>query len=151
MPRPTSSLKQVEERFGIVSTYQHDDSSCAASSCAASQMTSDAPWTPALTVTGSPVDELNGVYKQCGYFDFVPKYIKITECQGKQDVIMIYRCKVSETSNETSKRWYISIGTPDNGVYFIGGKEGSRKPPVKGWVNIASIDLESKLRTKSNL
>ncbi|KAL3783122.1 hypothetical protein HJC23_012458 [Cyclotella cryptica] len=135
-------LKSIEQRLGVAN-HQNDSSSASV----VSKTSIDVPWTPALTVTGSDVPEINGTYTQCGYFDFVPKYIKITDCDGKQQVFMIFRCKVSETA----KRWYISIGSPENGVYFTGGKEGSRRPPVKGWVNIATRAPESKLKVKSNL
>ncbi|KAL7517151.1 hypothetical protein ACHAWX_002097 [Stephanocyclus meneghinianus] len=135
-------LKSLEQRLGV-DRDQGDSSSASV----VSKASIDVTWTPALTVTGSDVPEINGTYTQCGYFDYVPKYIKITECNGKQQVFMIFRCKVSETA----KRWYISIGSPENGVYFIGGKEGSRRPPIKGWVNIATRAPESKLKVKSNI
>jgi hypothetical protein len=146
-PHSSRTGTPIQQSDYSASSQTQEHMSCAVNASFATLMNSSQQWSPSLTVSGSDIPELNGKYTQCGYYDEVPKYVKVTDCEGTQQVSVIYRFKM----NETARRWYISLSSPDNGVYFVKAKEGARKPPRKGWVNIATKGVEEKLRVASNI
>ncbi|KAL3783115.1 hypothetical protein HJC23_012451 [Cyclotella cryptica] len=70
----------------------------------------ESKWVTTVIVTGCGIPAGSGVYKQCGFCDGVPKYIKNAEKNGPHVAFMIYRCKV----REESRKWYISIVAPNS-------------------------------------
>ena len=70
----------------------------------------ESKWVTTVIVSGCSIPAANGVYKQCGFCDDVPKYIKNAKKNGPHVAFMIYRCKVGEES----RTWYISIVAPNS-------------------------------------
>lgn len=70
----------------------------------------ESKWVTTVIVSGCGIPAANGVYKQCGFCDDVPKYIKNAEKNGPHVAFMIYRCKVGEES----RTWYLSIVAPNS-------------------------------------
>eukprot|EP00804_Cyclotella_cryptica_P000150 CCRYP_017478-RA/>CCRYP_017478-RA protein AED:0.04 eAED:0.04 QI:169/1/1/1/1/1/2/261/194 len=105
----------------------------------------ESKWVTTVIVTGCGIPAGSGVYKQCGFCDGVPKYIKNAEKNGPHVAFMIYRCKV----REESRKWYISIVAPNIAVCYSARNKGSkpdRSPPTGGWLNISTQDYEPSLK-----
>ena len=83
-------------------------------------------------VEGCGIGEINGVYMRDGAFNNVPKYIRIAQYRGRQEVFTLYRFSFT--------RWFISIvrgsrpGTSGSSdVDFYACSCSDPYPPRGGW------------------
>ena len=97
-----------------------------------------------MIVEGCGIAQVNGTYKRSGSADKVPKYLKNTLYDGKDEDFMIFRCLLCDLT----RRWYISIvprdihpGTTRDIDFYAAPIPRKRPtlPPKKGWTAVKGV------------
>ena len=97
-----------------------------------------------MIVEGCGIPQVNGTYKRSGSADKVPKYLKNTLYDGKDEDFMIFRCLLSDLT----RRWYISIvprnihpGTTKDIDFYAAPipHERTTLPPKEGWTAVKGV------------
>merc|ERR1712238_646721 len=58
-----------------------------------------------VQIQGCGLQEINGFFRRVGDHDECPRFSRVTEFRGREEVFSLFRCRLTDNT----RRWYISI------------------------------------------